>query len=135
MSKIKVKNLTHAYKHEEVLSNISIDFPEKGFIGLIGYSGSGKSTLLNIIAGLLKPQDGIVYIHNMKLYGENKENQRTIVLDNISYTMQDNTLFPNLNAIENIKLSLEIKKHSLDQERLAHFASRLKITELHHVSA
>lgn len=130
MSKIKVKNLTHAYKHEEVLSNISIDFPEKGFIGLIGYSGSGKSTLLNIIAGLLKPQDGIVYIHNIKLYGENKENQRTIVLDNISYTMQDNTLFPNLNAIENIKLSLEIKKHSLDQERLAHFASRLKITEL-----
>ena len=109
-----------------MLSNISIDFPEKGFIVLIGYSGSGKSTLLNIIAGLLKPQDGIVYIHNIKLYGENKENQRTIVLDNISYTMQDNTLFPNLNAIENIKLSLEIKKHSLDQERLAHFASRLK---------
>ena len=74
-----------------MLSNIRSIFLKKAL--LIGYSGSGKSTLLNIIAGLLKPQDGIVYIHNIKLYGENKENQRTIVLDNISYTMQDNTFF------------------------------------------
>lgn len=130
MSKIKITNITHNYKHEKVLSNISINFPNKGFIGLIGYSGSGKSTLLNIIGGLIKPLVGEVYIDDTDLYVENKENQRKIILDKISYTTQANTLFPNLNAIENIKISLDIKNSLLDHEKLAHFASRLKITEL-----
>lgn len=130
MSKITITNLTHAYKYEEVLENININFPDKGFIGLIGYSGSGKSTLLNIIGGLINPLDGEVYINDTNLYGVKKEEQRKLILDNISYTTQGNSLFPNLNAIENIKLALDIKNSSIDQERLAYFASRLKITKL-----
>lgn len=54
MLKIKVKNLIYVYKYEEVLFNISIDFFEKGFIGLIGYLGFGKLILFNIIVGFLK---------------------------------------------------------------------------------
>ena len=55
---LQVKNLIKMYRigksKEKVtaLSGVSIDFPEKGLVFLLGKSGSGKSTLLNAIGGL-----------------------------------------------------------------------------------
>ena len=54
---LSVRNLTKIYKTKKsdsvvALNNVSIDFPETGFVFLLGKSGSGKSTLLNSIGGL-----------------------------------------------------------------------------------
>ena len=56
---LQVKNLVKVYKSKKAesvtaLNNVSIDFPDKGFVFLLGKSGSGKSTLLNSIGGLDK---------------------------------------------------------------------------------
>ena len=56
---IELKNVSKIYKSKKAkdtiaLKNISIKFPEKGLVFIIGKSGSGKSTLLNIIGGLDK---------------------------------------------------------------------------------
>ena len=64
---LSVKNLRKVYrskKAEEVvaLNNVSIDFPETGFVFLLGKSGSGKSTLLNAIGGLDKFDGGEIII-------------------------------------------------------------------------
>jgi len=55
---LSVKNVTKIYQTEKshndvvALNDVSIDFPETGFVFLLGKSGSGKSTLLNVIGGL-----------------------------------------------------------------------------------
>ena len=58
------KNLTKRYKNRaretDALRDISFYLKEKEFLGIVGESGSGKSTLLRLIAGLERPDSGIL---------------------------------------------------------------------------
>ena len=96
---IEIKNLYKNYqtKKEEinVLKNINLNIKEGELISLVGESGVGKSTLLSIISGLENISSGTI---------KKKEN---IV---ISYMLQDNSLMPYLNVLDNCLLSLKIKK-------------------------
>lgn len=96
---IEIKNLYKNYqtKKEEinVLKNINLNIKEGELISLVGESGVGKSTLLSIISGLEKISSGSI---------KKKDN---IV---ISYMLQDNSLMPYLNVLDNCLLSLKIKK-------------------------
>ena len=65
---IKLKDVTHIYNPEtpfekEALSNLSLHIPKGQFVGLIGHTGSGKSTLIQHLNGLMKPDNGMVYIN------------------------------------------------------------------------
>ena len=60
---LEVKNLVKEYKTKggatvRALADVSINFPEKGMVFLLGKSGSGKSTLLNVAGGLDRPDSG-----------------------------------------------------------------------------
>lgn len=60
---LEIKNLCKTYKSKggvvvKALDDVSIKFPEKGMVFLLGKSGSGKSTLLNVTGGLDKPDSG-----------------------------------------------------------------------------
>ena len=96
---IEIKNLYKNYqtKKEEinVLKNINLNIKEGELISLVGESGVGKSTLLSIISGLENISSGTI---------KKKDN---IV---ISYMLQDNSLMPYLNVLDNCLLSLKIKK-------------------------
>ena len=96
---IEIKNLYKNYqtKKEEipVLRNINLNINEGELISLVGPSGVGKSTLLSIISGLENISSGIV----------NKKDNLII-----SYMLQDNSLMPFLNVLDNCLLSLRIKK-------------------------
>ena len=64
---LQIKNLTKIYKTKggadtKALDDLTVSFPEKGMIFLLGKSGSGKSTLLNVIGGLDKPDSGEIII-------------------------------------------------------------------------
>ena len=63
---LEVKNLSKIYKTKggdvKALDNVSVTFPEKGMIFLLGKSGSGKSTLLNICGGLDSPTSGEIIV-------------------------------------------------------------------------
>ena len=65
---IELKNVSKTYKSKRAanttaLKDISIKFPEKGLVFILGKSGSGKSTLLNIIGGLDKYDSGEIFIN------------------------------------------------------------------------
>jgi len=67
---LETKNLTKKYKPKkgvkvEALKDVSIRFPEKGMVFLLGKSGSGKSTLLNLIGGLDKYDSGDILINGV----------------------------------------------------------------------
>ena len=64
---LSVRNLVKVYKTKggapvRALDGVSVDFPEKGMVFLLGRSGSGKSTLLNMAGGLDEPDSGEIII-------------------------------------------------------------------------
>ena len=56
-------NLTHSYELFPALTNINIRVKQGEFLGIMGPNGSGKSTLLKIIANVIQPTTGKVFVH------------------------------------------------------------------------
>ncbi len=63
---ISIKNLSKAFKNKIVLNNLDIDF-ESRINFLLGDNGEGKTVLINILAGIVKPDKGIIQIDNKKI--------------------------------------------------------------------
>jgi NitT/TauT family transport system ATP-binding protein len=83
-----------------VLQNVDLDVPEKSITAIVGASGSGKSTLLNIIAGLVKPDRGCVFLNGVKASAFTEWRSMT-------YMFQDDRLLPWRTAARNVALGLE----------------------------
>lgn len=84
----------------EVLRNIDLDVPERSIVALVGASGCGKSTLLNIVAGLIPPDQGTVYLNGQKSSAFKDWRSMT-------YMFQEDRLFPWRTTAQNVALGLE----------------------------
>jgi ABC-type lipoprotein export system ATPase subunit len=73
---------------------------------LRGVSGSGKTTLLNILAGLLPPTRGQVWLNDQLLYSLSEAQRDRLRAQAIGYVFQLHLLAPMLNALENVELPL-----------------------------
>ncbi len=62
---IDVKNLSKHYGKKEILKNVSLEVPMGTVCCLLGPNGSGKTTLLKILAGLIEPDGGTVFVHGI----------------------------------------------------------------------
>ena len=92
-----------------VLKQVSLSFPDKGLISILGKSGSGKSTLLNLIGGIDKPSEGTVCFNNENI---SKYKEKKLVLFRnqiVSYIFQHYHLLENQNVIYNVMLPALIK--------------------------
>ncbi|MXQ08463.1 ATP-binding cassette domain-containing protein [Alphaproteobacteria bacterium GH1-50] len=100
---IDIKGVTHAYATEAgplpVLDNLNISVPEGGFVAVVGPSGCGKSTLTRLIAGLMKPDTGEVWLH-----GERVKSPRSTV----GMAFQNPVLLEWRTILKNVMLPLEI---------------------------
>jgi len=107
---LRVENLSHSFKNgvetTPVLNEINFTVQQGEMIALLGSSGSGKSTLLNLMAGLMKPTQGSIYIadHNIVSMSENRlaEFRRK----HIGFIFQAYELIANLTVRENVELPL-----------------------------
>ncbi len=108
--KLKIDNVVKEYQGRGgktvALNGANLDILENEFICVVGPSGCGKSTLLNIIAGLLEPTSGAVYLDGKKIEGTGVE--RGVVF-------QQYALFPWRTVIKNVMFGLEMKKVPKDQ--------------------
>lgn len=71
------KHLTKTYGYNEnkviALNDVSLEIEEGSFMAVVGTSVSGKSTLLDVLAGLVKPDKGMVYLQGKLLYDMNND--------------------------------------------------------------
>ena len=98
-----IESLNFSYKNEKVLKDLDFNF-DSGVLNLIsGNSGSGKTTFLSLLAGLEKPSSGSIILDDIILSGDNQfiepENRE------IGFVFQDFSLFPHLNARQNIEFA------------------------------
>ena len=75
--KVKIDKVEKIYSGRNgdmvALNGVSLDIMENEFVCVVGPSGCGKSTLLNIIAGLLEPTSGAVYVDGKEVHGPGPE--------------------------------------------------------------
>lgn len=93
----------------KVLSNINLEIPEGSIQLLMGPSGSGKTTLLSILAGILTPTRGEVYLLGQDITQLSRQRLAQFRLQNIGFIFQGFNLFPALTAVENIELALKMR--------------------------
>jgi molybdate transport system ATP-binding protein len=85
--------------------DICADIPLGKLTALFGQSGSGKTTLLRMLAGLMKPDSGIIEVADTVWFDSNKKINLPPQQRNIGMMFQDYALFPNMTVEQNIKFA------------------------------
>lgn len=77
---------------------------------LLGPSGSGKTTILQLLAGLLKPNEGLIKINDRVLYSSSEKINVFPQSRNVGYLFQDYALFPHMTVRQNVFYGLKCKR-------------------------
>lgn len=110
---IVVENISKVYPTPDgplkVLDDINFRAEQSESIAIIGVSGSGKSTLLALLAGLDLPTRGTIRIHGDSLTAASEDERALLRSQYIGFVFQQFHLLPNLTALENVALPLELR--------------------------
>jgi putative ABC transport system ATP-binding protein len=130
---VEVKNLYKSYwrgkRKITVLQDISLQIPKREFLALMGPSGSGKTTLLNLIAGIDRPDSGILRVNGTDITVLNETTLARWRARNIGFVFQFYNLIPVLTAYENIELPLALTPLNR-RERREHVKMALRVVGL-----
>lgn len=129
-----------------ILDDITFSLRAGDSLAITGASGSGKSTLLGLLAGLDTPTTGQVNLLGQSIFALDEDGRAALRAKNIGFVFQSFHLLPNLSALENVMLPLELAgREALEPatallqqvglgERLHHFPSTLSGGEQQRVS-
>jgi len=109
MPDVRVVNLTKKFGKIVALDNITLEVRDKEYFALLGPSGCGKTTLLRLIAGLIEPDSGEIYIGNKRVDDVPPEDRE------IGFVFQTFALFPHMTAWENVNYGPRVKNFDLKE--------------------
>ena len=145
---VKLENVSKIYGSKEVkivaVDEISFQIAEGEFVVIVGPSGAGKTTVLNILGGMDKATSGRVLVDGHDIAGYTNKQLTAYRREDIGFVFQFYNLVPNLTALENVELALQICKNPLDaktvlsevglKDRLGNFPAQLSGGEQQRVS-
>ena len=70
MAQLKVSHISKAFDDQEILKDVTLELRDNELVSLLGVSGGGKTTLFNVISGLLKPEEGQVFLDGKDITGQ-----------------------------------------------------------------
>jgi putative ABC transport system ATP-binding protein len=91
------------------LKGVSLELVPGELTLLMGPSGSGKTTLLSILGCIMTPTQGSLSIAGQSVSGLSPEQLARVRRDHIGFIFQSYNLFPTLNAIENVRIALDVR--------------------------
>lgn len=113
MTTIYLNNISMSFETGEsettALKDVNLELKDGEFVSVIGPSGCGKSTLIDIIAGLKKPSEGTVLVGDAEVRGPSSD---------LGIVFQDYSLFPWMNAYENLRFAIEHTNKNLSKKEV-----------------
>ena len=145
---VKLENVSKVYGSGEVkivaVDHISFEINKGEFVVVVGPSGAGKTTVLNILGGMDKATSGHVLVDGVDIAKYSSRQLTGYRREDIGFVFQFYNLVPNLTALENVELALQICKEPLDaatvledvglKDRLGNFPAQLSGGEQQRVS-
>tara|TARA_B100000282_G_C31726629_1_gene488810 strand:+ start:767 stop:1507 length:741 start_codon:yes stop_codon:yes gene_type:complete len=112
---LKAKEISKSYSGRKVVDNISIQVNQGEIVGLLGPNGAGKTTSFYMIVGIIKPEDGDIYLDNeiISNYPMYQRSQR-----GIGYLAQEESVFRKLSVEDNILGVLEFSNLSKKEQNI-----------------
>ena len=126
------------------LSDVSFELEDGEFVVILGSSGAGKTTLLNLLGGMDNATSGEIILDGKNVTALDKRGMTQFRRNDVGFVFQFYKLMPNLTALENVEIAVEICKYHLDpkdvltevglEERLQNFPAQLSGGEQQRVS-
>lgn len=133
MSAIIVENLTRRVQDADglltILDDISFTLPTGQTLAIVGASGSGKSTLLGLLAGLDVPSGGRVNVMGCELFDLDEDQRAAWRGQHLGFVFQNFQLLPQMTALENVLLALELAGRRDAQERARLMLDRVGLAD------
>lgn len=107
-------NLVKKYRNRKVVDHVSIEVEQGEIVGLLGPNGAGKTTSFYMIVGLIKPNEGKIYLDDeditqMPVYMRARRG--------IGYLSQEPSVFRNLSVEDNLRAVLELSGFPLSEQK------------------
>jgi ABC-type Fe3+/spermidine/putrescine transport system ATPase subunit len=106
---VRMENVTKKFGKLVAVDNVSLHVYDKEYFALLGPSGCGKTTLLRLVAGLIEPDEGNIFIGD-KLVNDVPPEDR-----DIGFVFQTFALFPHMNAWNNVIYGPRVKGFDMDK--------------------
>jgi lipopolysaccharide export system ATP-binding protein len=126
---IHTKDLIKSYRNRTVVNHVSVDVKQGEIVGLLGPNGAGKTTTFYMVVGLIKPDEGNVYLNDTNI---TKLPMYKRAQMGIGYLPQEASVFRKLTVEDNIKAVLEMTKLTRKEQKVR-LESLLDEFNLHHV--
>ena len=145
---VKLENITKIYHMGEVeiraVDGIDFSIQKGEFVVIVGPSGAGKTTVLNILGGMDTASGGRITVDGQDITKYSERQLTGYRRDDIGFVFQFYNLIPNLTALENVEMALQICRNPLDaravlkevglEERMDNFPAQLSGGEQQRVS-
>ncbi len=125
------KEYTLGGKTVHALDGVSVDIYRGEYLAVMGPSGSGKTTLFNMLGGLDKPTDGMVFVDNVDIAQLDAYELAWMRCRKIGYIFQSFNLLPTLSALENVMIPMLFANVDSDtaRDKAAQILSRVGLAD------
>lgn len=124
-----VKTFADHQHNLTIFNDLSLQIRAGESVAIIGPSGTGKSTLLSLLAGLDQPTAGTVELLGQPLQSMSEHTRAELRARHISFIFQSFRLLPELSALDNVLLALEIQHHPAPQQQALHWLQQVGLAE------
>jgi ABC-type Fe3+/spermidine/putrescine transport system ATPase subunit len=112
MPEVRLQGLGKTFGKVVAVGGVELVIKDKEYVTILGPSGCGKTTLIRMIAGIIEPSQGKVFLRGSDMKGVPIEDR------GIGYVFQNIALFPNLNAAQNVAYSSRVKGALKEQQEV-----------------
>ena len=127
--RLYTKDLVKRYKTRTVVDHVSIEVNQGEIVGLLGPNGAGKTTTFYMIVGLIKPNEGSIFLEDQELTNEPvyKRAQK-----GVGYLAQEASVFRRLSVEDNIRAILQMTNFTKEyqKERLENLIEEFRLTKV-----